>query len=226
MKKIFVLFALIMSSICAQAADWQYVDTNIPNLDLFLDLESVKCLSAEKVLYAIKYRHEEKPEKVAFLKTNPDTGYLGIIEAGDYEAEKYKPEGVFATPDAFMKPVNPDSFLAFAQNYVLTLKADEIEALKIGNSYTDALRKELYKNWNAPCSAANKQAVVIVTVGDDGSLLGYKFAQKTGDETADRSIAAAIEKALPLSIKPPKTDKNKTELQFIFERGELSKMVK
>lgn len=225
MKKILLLLAMLMSGICAQAADWQYVDTNIPNLDLFLDLDSIQCKSAEEVLYAIKYRHEGKSEQVAYLKTNPDTNYMGIIASGDYEMEKYKPEGVFVTPNAFMKPVNPDSFLAFAQNYVLTLKADEIQALKIGNGYTNALRKELYKNWNAPYSAAKKQAVIIVTVADDGSLQEYKFAQKTGDETTDRSIAAAIEKTLPLSIKPPKTEKGKAEFQFIFERGDFIKVV-
>lgn len=223
MKKILLLLAMLMSGICVQAADWQYVDTNIPNLDLFMDLDSIQCKSAEEVLYAIKYRHEGKPEQIAYLKTNPDTNYMGIISTSD--VEKYNPEGVFVTPNTFMKPVNPDSFLAFAQNYVLTLKADEIQALKIGNSYTNALRKELYKNWNAPYSTVKKQAVIIVTVGDDGSLQGYKFAQKTGDETTDRSIVSAVEKTLPLSIKPPKTEKGKSEFQFIFERGDFTKSV-
>lgn len=227
MKKILVLFALLMSSVCTQAVDWQYVDTNIPNFDMFLDLDSVQCVSYEEVLYAIKYRQDGKSEKVAFLKTNPDTRYIGVIASGDYEAEKYKPEGVFVTPNAFMKPISPDSFLGFAQNYVLTLKNDEIEALKVGNDYTAAFRNEVVKNWNVPFSGYNTQAVVLVTVGSDGSLQECKLAQSSGDETTDRSIMSAIEKTLPLSVLPPKTDKETISYQFVFEYGgSFHKLVK
>lgn len=227
MKKIFVLFALLLSSVCAQAADWQYVDTNIPNLDLFLDLDSVQCVNYDEVLYAIKYKHNGKPEQVAFLKTNPDTGYIGIIASGDYEIEKYKPEGVFVTPNAFMKPIAPDSFLAFAQNYVLLLKGDEIQAMKAGNEYSAAFRNEVCKNWNVPFSGYNTQAVIMLTIGDDGSLQEYKFAQSSGDETTDRAIVSAIEKTLPLSVLPPKTDKGSSNYQFIFEYGgSFHKLVK
>lgn len=41
-KKILVLLAFMMSMVSAQAADWQFVETNNPNLSLYIDLDSIK----------------------------------------------------------------------------------------------------------------------------------------------------------------------------------------
>lgn len=53
-KKILVLLAFMMSMVSAQAADWQFVETNNPNLSLYIDLDSIKKTDNQEYLYAIK----------------------------------------------------------------------------------------------------------------------------------------------------------------------------
>ena len=122
MKKIFLLFMLlIMSCTVTYAVDWQAVDTNSANLNLYVDRDSVKNINPDEYVYAIKYRLASKPEQVAYIKSSFNNNYIGIIQTGLFDVSEYRPLAVFANPRAFMKPVNKDSFLNYAHNYVAEL---------------------------------------------------------------------------------------------------------
>ncbi len=125
MKKFLVLLALMMSAVSVNAADWKQVETSIPNFSLYIDMDSLKPLNDEEFLYAIKYIPKDSVEKVAYIKSNINTNYVGIITAGDYELEKYRPSAVFFNPRVFMKPLKDGSFLVFSHKYVASLYEKE-----------------------------------------------------------------------------------------------------
>ena len=111
MKKIFLLcMLLLMSYTATYAIDWQPVDTNSANLNLYVDRDSVKNVNPDEYVYAIKYRVASKPEQVAYIKSSFNNNYMGIIQTGLFDESEYRPQAVFANPRAFMKPVNKDSF--------------------------------------------------------------------------------------------------------------------
>lgn len=119
MKKFFFILSMfLLSAIPACAVDWQIVETNIPNFNLYIDVDSIKQLKDQQYVYAIKYNYSEKIPKVAYLKSDLRSNYIGIIQAEDFDAVSYHPTAVFATPHVFMKPINDNSFLTFTHNYL------------------------------------------------------------------------------------------------------------
>ena len=102
MKKCFlVLSTLLMSVIPACAVDWQVVETTIPNFNLYIDMDSVKPIKDKEYVYAIKYNFTGKPEKVAYIKSDFYENYIGIIQAGDFETDSYRPMAVLDNPHVF-----------------------------------------------------------------------------------------------------------------------------
>lgn len=127
-KKILVLLAFIMSMVSAQAADWQFVETNNPNLSLYIDLDSIKKTDNQEYLYAIKFTDGKTPERVAYIRSDASMNYIGVIYVNDYSDDTYRPKAVFANPRVFMKPVTEDSFLASVHNFVIAgtnVRSDE-----------------------------------------------------------------------------------------------------
>lgn len=253
MKKIFLLSAvLLISAIQADAVNWQPVTTNIPNLNLYIDNDSIKQINSQEYLYAIKYQLGTKPEQVAYLKSNSTDDYIGIINAGDYDEDNYKPQAVFANPHVFMKPVNKDSFLSYAHNYAVgasntaissdfakpILRETEIpvsytqkNSQKISSAqnlkeYVSETAQNLYENWNPPKTGQNTQAIIILTIGSDGSLQNYKFAKQSGNIMTDRSIVSAVEQCVPYA-KFPKSVKStgSMNIQFVFDYKMFKKSV-
>ena len=264
MKKIFLLVLMILAStISANAVDWHYIDTDIPNLNLFIDRDSIKPLNSQECIYAIKFSSNNKPEQVAYIKSNFADKKVGVIQAGDYNAETYRPKAVFADYHVFMKAFNNDSLLSFANDYannVVTANVQNSQSqtaftpeqtnvstietnikpvsyvvyspqqkdcgAKTVESYVSCVSEDLYKLWAAPKSGRHTQAIVIVQVAPDGSLLDYKFAKKSGDETTDRSIMSAIEQNV-LYPKFPTSEKSAEylNLQFVFEYKLFRKFV-
>mgnify|MGYP004672952151 CR=1 FL=1 len=126
MKKTFLLLmAMFMTMTCAKAVDWQPVDTNIPNLNLYIDKDSITNVNATECIYAIRFQSGTKPEQVAYLKSNLSTNHIGVINASDYDENLYKPKIVFYNAHVFMKPINGDSFLNFANNYAIKTLAEK-----------------------------------------------------------------------------------------------------
>lgn len=261
MKKIFLLMsAILMSAVSVNAVDWQSVDTDIPNLNLFIDKDSIKPLNSQECIYAIKYSVNGKPEQVAYIKSDFANKKIGVIQSGDYSQDTYRPKAVFSDYHVFMKALRGDSLLAFADEYTHNIafanveqtqkqdffacfrskmtKTDSIDNTNVIQSedntiytlqqkdcgaktveeYVACVSQDLYKLWTPPKSGRHAQAIVIVQIAPDGSLLNYRFAQKSGDETTDRSIMGAIEQNV-LYPKFPESEKSAEflNLQFVFE---------
>ena len=137
MKKDFLLLATLLLAIgSANATDWQPVDTNIPNFNMYIDMDSISNVSSNECVYAIRYQVANKPEQIAYLKSDAKKNYIGVINAGDFEESNYKPKAVFYNAHAFMKPVNSDSFLNFAHHYAINTLADRTIAEAKTNAFT------------------------------------------------------------------------------------------
>ena len=135
-KTLLLLMAMLMTTACAKAVDWQSVDTNIPNLNLYIDKDSITNVNANECVYAIRFQSGTKPEQVAYLKSNLSNNHIGVINAGDYEENSYKPKAVFYNAHVFMKPVDGDSFLNFAHNYAINTLSNKVLAKAQKNAFT------------------------------------------------------------------------------------------
>ena len=261
-KKLFLLTCLLLTGIGAGAVDWQPIDTSVPNVDVYIDMESVKKINNDECLYAIRYTVNSKPEQVAYIKSNSKTNYVGIIQSGDYEVDKYKPNAVFAEPHVFMKPIREGSFLGSVHNYAIAslqnstiatqqdaVSTNEYDAVYNKLVLRDDLlvtyngSKDLYsnpefrdyvaktckileQNWTPPESGRNTRAILLVSIGSDGSLLDYSFAETSGDNITDRSIISAAEKTVPYPKFPQiAKDVYSLNFQFVFEHDLLKKSV-
>lgn len=126
-KNVLVLSTLLLAVIPACAVDWQPVETNIPNFNLYIDVDSIKSLKDKEYVYAIKYNNTNEPEKVAYIKSNLYNNYIGIIQAGDFEENSYRPAVVLAAPHVFMKPINDNSFLTFTHKYLTNMSGTNVK---------------------------------------------------------------------------------------------------
>ena len=244
MRKLLLSIAFLMTILPASAVNWEMIDTDIPNLDLYIDTDSIIYANNSEYYYAIKYKEGDKPEKYAYLKSNSETNRIGVIQTGETAVDTYKPQVVFNNPHVFMKPVNANSFLSHAHEYSTTKQNEGIasdvapalrdDALKpVGYRMTNDLRKyaqetalTLEDNWNPPSSGRNTQAVIIVTIGVDGSLQNYKFEKSSGDEGTDRSIISAVEKSVPYMSFPRQANcDNPINLKFAFDYSLFKKSV-
>jgi len=258
-KKFILLSAMLLSGLCAGAANWQPVDTTVSNVNVYIDTDTIKQINDNECLYAIRYQVGSADEKVAYIKSDSKTGYTGIIYSTEYEEQNYKPHAVFANPHVFMKPVNQDSFLkdvhnyaiamasgtrfASTQNAVYTYENKPILRDDIPVSYNSQNSKNvptppqlqeyviktckiLENNWTPPESGRDSRAIIILTIGADGSLLNYSFAESSGDNITDRSILSAVEKTVPYPKFPEVVkDAYSLDFQFVFEHDLLKKSV-
>ena len=360
MKKNFVLLmVLLMSAVSAGAVDWQQVETNIPNFDLYVDRYSIKRVDNHDVVYAIRYNLHDGAMKIAHIKSDTTNNYIGVISSYDYDGSNYRPNvGLYGEAKAFMKPLRGESFLAFSHDYVLnggkqivinsetpkvveeqkvevateevkeeaqkvveeqkplevveaqkvveeqkplevvetqkvaseevevkkeevktevqqvveeekvavkseveqntesvdldlerpTLRGEEVQQEENNIKFVsyeqkcNEIRREsmatnlkeyaydtakiLSSNWEPPKSGRNTQAIVILNIGADGSLLNYKFAKKTGDMMTDRSIMSAVEQSvLYPEFSKLKKNANSVILQFVFDYKMFRKSV-
>lgn len=242
MRKILLLFALLMSP--AYAVNWEMIETDIPDLSLYVDTDSLMYINNDECYYAIRYKEGEKPEKFAYLKSNSETNYVGVIRTGEYGLDSYKPQVVFRNVHVFMKPIKENSFLSYAHEYTTTRQdvesiAQQTPALKDHNlknvsytlannlkNYTIQTAHTLLQNWNPPKSGRNTQATIVLTIGVDGSLQNYKFIKSSGDEATDRSIINAVEQAVPF-VQFPRSASNTepANFQFTFDYKWFTKSV-
>lgn len=255
MKKIlFLLTVVLFSGLSSNAMNWQPVSTNNPNVDLYIDVDSFRKIGDNECLYAIKYSIDNGSEKVAYIKSDSKTGYLGIINSGDFELDKYRPNAVFSEPHVFMKPIKDNSFLKFSHDYAIALASgytvaqNNSNAVYYGNgsfnsgevpvAYKPHLTPEqmegyviqtcelLEANWNPPESGNGSRAILRVTICNDGSLLKYSFEETSGDPVTDRSVIAAAEKTVPFPKFPQiAKDAYSLDFRFVFEHDVVRKSV-
>lgn len=245
MKKVLLSIALLMSVLPVCAVNWEMIDTDIPNLSLYVDTDSLMYINNSECYYAVRYKEGGKPERVAYLKSDSDRNYIGVIQAGDYEADKYKPQVIFRNAHVFMKPVKENSFLSFAHEYSTTrqkfesiaqdgpaLREDNVKQVSYAlannmKEFTAQTAWVLDDNWNPPASGRNTQAVIVLTIGVDGSLQNYKFVKSSGDEATDRSIISAVEQTVPYMKFPRSASSTEPQkFQFVFDYRWFKKTVK
>lgn len=296
-KSLLLLIFLLMSGSVVKAVDWIPVDTNDSTFYLYVDTDSIKNVSPQEYLYAIKFQKGDGYEKVAYIKSNFKNNYVGIIKSEVFNEDNYRPRVVFANAHVYMKPVDSDSFLVLAHNYVSGLYTQENNNLsevkqdaftpeniesetpvvqqsetaskpeirginsnaeesketiqkvsaketnesqnqiqpknsqvqsnaKDLNAYVLEISSKLEKNWQPPKSGQNTQAVIILTIGKDGSLQKYDIAKSSGDNATDRSIISAAEKCVPYEkFSEIKKGADNVKLQFVFEYKKFKKSV-
>jgi hypothetical protein len=220
------------------------IDTDIPNLDLYIDTDSIVYLNDDECLYSIRYKEVNKPEKYAYLKSNSSTNYIGIIQTGEAGVDTYKPQIVYRNTHVFMKQVPENSFLSYVHEYATTrmdsdnlaqstptLRDNNVKpiAYKLSNNlqeFTKNTSSMLLANWNPPTSGRNTQATIVLTIGVDGSLQNYKFVKSSEDEATDRSIITAVEKTVPYAKFPRLASSTEpSNFQFTFDYKLLQKSV-
>lgn len=299
-KSLLLLMFLLMSGSYASAMDWIPVDTYDSNFYLYVDTDSIKNVSPQEYLYAIKYQLGENVERVAYLKSNLKTNYIGVIRSENFDENNYHPKSIFANAHVYMKPVDNESFLSLAHNYLSKLYLQENENSNINSNdtqkdaftpdnsvdekqveklneakpeirgidnsssdkniesnndtinnnktvnvkkinpqevqvlsqatdlkdYVSEISSKLDKNWQPPKSGQNSQAIVILTIGKDGSLQKYDIAKSSGDDATDRSIISAAEKSVPYAkFSEIKKGMDNVKLQFVFEYKKFKKSV-
>ncbi len=300
-KSLLLLMLFLMSGSFAHATDWIPVDTDDSNFYLYVDTDSIKNVNPQEYLYAIKFQSGENAEKVAYLKSNIKTNYMGVIKSEVFDESSYHPKSTFANVHVYMKPVDNESFLSLAHNYVSKLYSPESESANVNQTeskkdaftpdssveekqvekvnaqedrpeirgldnvgddkkietnndnikeetvnaakvtpkevqvlsgandlkeYVAEISSKLNRNWQPPKSGRNSQAIIILTIGKDGSLQKYDIAKSSGDESTDRSIISAAEKSVPYAkFSNMKKGTENIKLQFVFEYKKFKKSV-
>lgn len=119
-KKLLILAMCLMSAMSAQAATWVALESGNPNIQMFIDNDSIKYLSHDRCVYSILYKKFDKPVKLAYIKSDYSTNKIGIIRVEDYEIDKYDPVFYAKHSRAFMKDAEKNKILLPAHNYALT----------------------------------------------------------------------------------------------------------
>lgn len=250
MKKILLSMVILMSALSANAIDWQMVDSKVPGIDVYVDMDSIRNINNNEYYYSLRYNVLGQPEKIVYIKANAEKETLGIIQSGDYEADNYRPNYVFAKPHAYMKPVEENSFLYYVNDYVASItlkniakqnedlsdneyyvsyspKAKEVMTPAELEAYMIKTSKLLKKNWNPPKAGYTTRTIVNAEIGEDGSLQSYKIINSSNKDNVDRSVISALEKAVPYcKYNAKNTTANSLNFQYAFINNVVGRTVK
>lgn len=123
-----ILLSLVMLLSCgyANSADWRLVDTQPHNVELYIDMDSVKTGKTDnEYLYAAKFAVPGGVEKTMYLKTDAKANKLGIIRVEHTASSEYRPVRNLSNPHVFMKDVDDDNFLKSLQDCIIALYKNE-----------------------------------------------------------------------------------------------------
>lgn len=111
-------------------------------------------------------------------------------------------------------------------SYEIKLAPQKVTSATNLKEYVEETAGLINENWAPPVSGRNTQAILIVQIGTDGSLLNYKFAKPSGDVTMDRSIITAVEKTVPYAgFSKLVNDEDNLNFQFVFDYKWFKKSV-
>lgn len=82
-------------------------------------------------------------------------------------------------------------------------------------------------NWSYPVARGGSkklEAVIVLTVNRDGTILKTRFVRRSGDNLFDESVLQAIEKSEKVPPLPEGIDKNNEELEIIFNLEDLEQL--
>lgn len=253
MKKILFVGALLLSVMPVCAADWQFIDTENPNINMFIDTDSVRQTGAQEYVYAVRYQIGNDTEKVVYLKSDYGKNLMGVITQQDYDENNYNPNRVLSDYHVFMKPFRENTLLSYAHKYagidtevaLQTPPEPEKSASYTGtkgnvvptayqqtvsasvDEYVKNVMSKIQSNWNPPKSGRHTLSKVILTIDSNGSLLNYRFSRLSGDKATDRSIISAIEQSVPFDTFPSIGKKvNNVNIKVDFKYGLVYKSVR
>lgn len=125
-KNLLLSFVLLLTCLCANAEDWRLVDTNSANVRMYVDMDSIKINDKQtQYAYAARYTVKDSPEKLIYLKTDVNSGKLGVIKAENYNSEKYRPVRNLTDAHVYMKDVADDYFLKPLNDYILAIAKND-----------------------------------------------------------------------------------------------------
>lgn len=247
-KNLLLLLALLMTSLSAHAVNWDPVDAGKSDLQMFIDTDSINFINNNTCVYAVKYHKGLEPTKVVYVKSDFKENKLGIIRTQDFDENTYNAKSVLSLPNAFMKPLNSDSFLALTHKYTEDLHNVKLASAEYFNKknnnivnvnyvsafvpknfkeYVSVIGNSIDDNWCPPSSGKNTQTIVIINTSKDGALMGYDIAKSSGDEMTDRSAISAVVKSAPFIKFPAEfEDKDSVNIQFVFDKKLLRQSVK
>ena len=189
-KTILILMTCLMSAMSANAANWVSI-SETPDMQVYIDADSVKYVKYDTCTYAMLYKSQNKPAKVAYMKSDYSQNKAGVVRVEDFEQDSYRPGFYSSHGGAFMKTVKEDYVNAVMKNEDLGL-ADVVY-----NSYIRSIKNKIFANWHPTSKAQNTEVTYMLNIGNDGSLKGYKLVKSNATDEVNRVALAAISKAAP-----------------------------
>lgn len=252
-KKLLILAMCLFGALSANAATWVAVDSGNPDIQLFIDSESVKYLSTDTCTYALIYKKGQKPTKIVYAISNYSKDKVGIIRVEDFEPDEYDPGYYSKHPRAFMKDINSNAILRSAHNFALAMyhekNTDSDISMNITNikdvsnhlpsssrfgfteeeyqAYINNIKSAILSNWRTNINTVNTKVTLIISINSDGSYNGYRILQSSNNEAAKRSAIAAVNLTAPFASFPEGNEGNNIlNLPITFEQKLIKKFVK
>lgn len=252
-KTILILMTCLMSAMSANAADWVSI-SETPDMQVYIDADSVKYVKYDTCTYAMLYKSLNKPAKVAYMKSNYSQNKAGVVRVEDFEEDKYRPGYYSSHGGAFMKTVTEDSVINLAHNYALSLYPEKgapnyktqlsptsmnyVNSVKknedlgladvVYNSYIRSIKNKIFANWEPTVAAQNTEVTYMLNIGNDGSLKGYKLVKSNATDDVNRVALAAISKAAPFEGFPENSYSNveSINVEVTFDYNFIRRYVK
>ena len=213
-KKLLLSVVLLIAGLSVNAQDWQYIKTDIPNLNMSIDKDTIKKINDNEYLYAIKYQVDRKPEKVAYIKANLKTNQVGIINSNDFDILDYNPYKIFANPHAFMKNVEDGSLLSYSQKYI----SDSIYGTGPNVKNVDEIVAEVRPLFKAPQPEETVLPEYHPVKPVNSDIPNYQLVQRVSSATDIKEYVAETAEQLNSNWQPPKSGK-KTQTIVILQIG-------
>lgn len=199
MKKIILslmVLALMSCGYCS-AIDWQSIDTDSANLNLYIDKDSIKNINPGEYLYAIKYRVGYKPEQVAYIKSNFNNDNIGVIKANMFDENEYRPQAVFANPRVFMKPVSQESFLIYAHRWVsnsIPKPVEQVEQVQVKNDTSNLSKEKIAEKETSSKAAVSVEKAIknVTSVKEFVAISGKRIKANWCPPKSGRNTSAIL----------------------------------
>ena len=89
------------------------------------------------------------------------------------------------------------------------------------NMYKMTVETQIKSQWSYSDALGNYEAIVIVNIRNDGTVLETRFIKPSGNKIFDESVLKAIEKAKPLPPLPEGYEKSYEEIKINFNLKDL-----
>lgn len=255
MKKNLLILALcLLGTLPVNAATWVAIDSGNPDIQMFIDSDSIKYLSTDTCTYALIYKKGNEHTRVIYAVSNYSKDYVGMVRVEDFEPDKYNPSYYSKHPRAFMKKIENNKILSGAHNYALSLYEEkknntsgnglEITNMKnvnnflpsdnygysdeAYNNYIDEVKSSILKNWKTSIKTSFTNVSLIISINPDGSYNGYRILSSSKNEDAQRAAIAAVNLTAPFAPLPENSLMNSGALNFkiTFDQKLFRKSIK